>query len=304
MNIDAVQVPGFYPDHETVRSDIADYYWEVQRWDRDVGAALAQLEKIGELENTIVVMTGDHGMPFPRCKGNLYDWGARVPMAIRWGARVKVGRRVSDFVSLTDLAPTFLSAAGVDVPMAMTGKSLLSTLSASKEGRVDVARASVVFGRERHVPAQKMPSIDGYPSRALRTDRWLLIMNFVPTRWPAGVAEGATHSINMFADCDAGPTKAFLMEHQGDGKLGRYFDLAFAKRPAVELYDCQADPYQVKNLADDPSHAETLEQLRKQLADYLVATADPRFVEPPAKFDTYPYRGGGLNKRLKGHGRK
>ena len=85
MNIDQVPVPDFYPDVEEVRSDIADYYFEVERWDSDVMAALKLLQKAGELENTIIAMSGDHGMPFPRCKGNLYDWGSRVPLAMRWG---------------------------------------------------------------------------------------------------------------------------------------------------------------------------------------------------------------------------
>ena len=93
-----------------------------------MGKAVALLREIGELENTIVVMTGDHGMPFPRCKANLYDWGARVPLALRWGTRVAKGLRLSGFVSLTDLAPTFLEAAGVDIPPEMTGRSLLSLM--------------------------------------------------------------------------------------------------------------------------------------------------------------------------------
>ena len=129
MDLAKVPVPDFYPDVPEIRSDIADYYWEVQRWDGDVAAAMKLLEEIGEMDNTLIVMSGDHGMPFPRCKGNLYDWGARVPLAIRWGARVKPGRRVKDFASLTDLAPTFLDAAGVAIPDAMTGRSLLPVLN-------------------------------------------------------------------------------------------------------------------------------------------------------------------------------
>ncbi len=286
IDVDNVHVPEFYPNTKEVRSDIADYYFEVQRWDRDVGSAITLLEQNGELDNTIVVMTGDHGMPFPRCKGNLYDWGVRVPLAIRWGSKVKPNRKVTDFVSFTDLAPTFLEVAGVEVPEEMTGHSLSSILEERGEGRIDTKRDFMVFGRERHVPAQKKPSMQGYPARAIRTDEWLLILNLEPERWPAGVPEGSTHTIGSFADCDDGPTKSVIMNMQNE----KFYDLCFAKRGAVELYDCAKDPDQVSNLAGDPKHAETIKKLRAQLVEYLMTTEDPRFTDRPVRFEEYPYR--------------
>ncbi len=302
MAVDDVHVPDFLPDNQEVRSDIADYYFEVQRWDRDVGTALDLLEQSGELDNTLVVMSGDHGMPFPRCKGNLYDWGARVPLACRWGDRVKPGRKVSDFVSFTDLAPTFLEAAGLDVPEQMTGTSLLPVLRAKGNGRIDKNRGFMVFGRERHTPAQKMPSMAGYPSRALRSDRWLLILNLEPDRRPAGVPSGATHPMGEYTDCDGSPTKSFIIDHKDDPQIAEYYKLCFAERPPVELYDCQADPDQVDNLAGQPEFAETVQTLRKQLVDYLKRTKDPRFTEKPVKFDSYPYTAGYLDEHLENHG--
>ena len=293
-----VDVPGFFPDHEEVRSDIADYYFEVQRWDSDVGAALALLEERGLLDDTIVVMTGDHGMPFPRCKGNLYDHGVRVPLAIRWGRVVAPGRTEHGFVSLTDLAPTFLDAAGVSVPEAMTGRSLEPLLTDPRREDARRERDFVVFGRERHVPAQAIPSMDGYPARAIRTDRWLLIHNLRPERWPAGVAEGATHPMNVHADCDNGPTKSLILEHRDDPAFARAWQLCFGLRPEFELYDCNADPDQLENLAADPARAETVERLAARLDAYLEDTDDPREVEDEAAFDSYPYRAGYLQKRL------
>ena len=291
IDIDAVHVPEFYPNEEVIRSDIADYYFEVQRWDSDVAAAIKLLEDAGELENTIVIMTGDHGMPFPRCKGNLYNWGARVPLAIRWGKRIPAGRALTDFISLTDLAPTLLTAAECQIPDVMTGKNLLPILTSNKDGRVDAAHDFIVIGRERHVPAQKMPSMAGYPSRAIRNDRWLLVLNLIPDRWPVGVPEGATHPMGVHADTDGGPTKSFLVEHKSDPAIRKYYDLSFAKRPAVELYDCQADPDNVNNLADDPKYAQTIKTLSEQLAEYLGKTGDPRFTSQPVKFDEFPYQG-------------
>lgn len=300
INVSDVHVPGFLPDVEVTRSDIADYYLEVQQWDRDVAGAIKLLEEAGELDNTIIVMTGDHGMPFPRCKGNLYDWGVRVPLAIRWGTGVESpGREVEAFVSLTDLAPTFLAAAGVGVPESMTGQSLLPLLADDEAASAEQDRDFAVVGRERHAAAQKMPSLDGYPSRAIRTDRYLYIMNLEPQRWPAGVPEGATHPIGSFPDTDNGPTKSFIIEHRDDPEYHRFYELCFARRPAEELYDSHADPYQVQNLADDPEHQETMERLRERLTSYLHNTGDPRFTDQPVLFDDYPYRDERIHRRIR-----
>lgn len=304
MDVDKVHVPAFYPNDGEIRSDIADYYFEVQRWDNDVNEAMKLIEDAGELDNTVIIMTGDNGMPFPRCKGNLYDWGARMPLAIRWGDKAKPNRTVTDFTSLTDIAPTILEAAGVDIPKEMTGKSLLGILKSKGSGRVDKKRSFMVFGRERHCPAQKMPSIAGYPSRAIRSDKWLLILNLEPDRWPAGVPEGASHPMDSFSDSDVGPTKSVIMSCKDNPKLGRFYDLCFSKRAAIELYDCKKDPDQVNNLAGDPKYAGTVEKMRKQLVAYLKKTEDPRFTGKPVKFDEYPYRTSYMKKRFEEHGYK
>ena len=291
MDLSKVPVPGFYPDDPVVRSDIADYYYEVQRFNRDVAAALEVLEDSGELENTIIVMTGDHGMPFPRCKANVYDMGVRVPLAIRWGARCKPGRRVTDFVSFTDLAPTFLEAAGVDIPEQMTGRSIMKILRSDSSGRVDPSRDHVVFGRERHVPVQKKPSLEAYPVRAIREDGWLCIHNLRPDLWPAGIPgdQGTAGSRRGMGDCDDGPTKLFIIENKDDAKVRRSYDLCFAKRPERELYDCTKDPYQLNNLADNPECAQTMNRLSAKLEEYLRRTDDPRTTGKPHPFDTLPY---------------
>jgi N-sulfoglucosamine sulfohydrolase len=298
IDLEQVRVPSFYPDTPEIRSDIADYYFEVQRWNEDVGKALAMLEERGELENTIVVMTGDHGMPFPRCKANLYDWGARVPLAIRWGKRVQAKRVVTQLVSLTDLAPTFLQAAGVKVPEQMTGQSLQPLLHSHATPPTESAGASdpnansihhrkfIVYGRERHTPAQQKPSNNGYPARAIRTDDWLLILNLTPERWPVGVPEGSTHSMGSFSDCDNGPTKSIIMSNPDSAA----YQLCFAKRPAIELYDCRKDPDQITNLAQDPKHADVVAKLKVQLVGYLKASNDPRFTDRPVRFEEYKYR--------------
>ncbi|MHC4620585.1 MAG: sulfatase-like hydrolase/transferase, partial [Planctomycetota bacterium] len=121
-------VPESLPDVPEIRSDILDYYLEIEWYDQHLGRMIKLLKDMGELDNTLVVVTSDNGMPFPRAKANLYDLGVRMPLAVRWGGRVRGGRVVDDFISLTDLAPTFLEAAGLQVPAQMTGRSLVDIL--------------------------------------------------------------------------------------------------------------------------------------------------------------------------------
>ncbi len=293
--LDKIDVPACFPDSPEVRGDVADYYFEVQRFDRETAEHIEQVRAIGELENTIVVMTSDHGMPFPRCKSNIYDDGARVPLAIHWPGHFEGGHRVTDFVSSTDYAPTFLEAAGVRVPEVMTGRSLVPLLTKGKSGRIDRTRGHVLFGKERHVPSQEAPNGGGYPCRAIRNDDFLLVRNFAVDRWPAGTPnyENAFIDGAWYADCDNGPTKDYMIENRGkDDEHRRLFDLSFGKRPEFELFDLGKDPEQQENVATNPEYAGVFKKLAAQLNDELSATGDPRVIGGGEKFDEFPYSGG------------
>ncbi len=295
--LDRIAPPACFPDSPEVRGDIADYYFEVQRFDDLVGRALASLEAAGELDKTLVVVTSDNGMPFPRCKSAIYDTGVRMPLAIRWPAGSKGGRRIDDFVSLTDIAPTFLAAAGLAPPADMTGRSLLPLLRAEGAGRIDPGRDFVLFGKERHVPSQERPDMGGYPCRAIRTHEFLYIRNFTPERWPSGTPnhERASFPRSWYADCDNGPTKAYMIEQRDkDAAHRRLYDLAFAKRPAEELYDLRTDPAQRANIAADPARAEIRTALAARLTELLRASGDPRVVGGAEVFESHPYLGGGV----------
>lgn len=292
MDITKIKLSGAFPDNETTRTDVADYYWEVQRFNRELGEAIAALEKIGELENTIIVITGDHGMPFPRGKSNLYDLGTHVPLAIRWGAKVKGGRTFDGFVSLTDLAPTFLEAAGVKIPSDMTGRTLMPVLMNTGDGANAAKWDHIIYGKERHVPSQEKGNMSGYPSRALRTKDFLYIRNFKPELGPVGIADAKNAEIgNSFADTDNGPTKTYILEHRDESAVKKYFDLAFGKRPGEELYDLAKDPEQLVNVADQPEYARVRKDYAERLTGELKATADPRVIGGGEKFDEYPYYG-------------
>lgn len=286
MDPTKVRVPGVFPDTPEVRSDICDYFLEIQRFDSKVGEMLKLIEAQGQLDDTIIVVTSDNGMPFPRAKANLYDLGARMPLAISWPKNVPGGRAVDDFVSLIDLAPTFLEAAGLKPPKQMNGKSLMPILTSCKSGKVVEGRDYIVTGRERHAWCR----IDGkgYPARMIRTKDFLYIRNYEPDRWPAGIFRIKTNE-GHYGDIDGSPTKDVLI--QGEEKWPRLFELSFGKRPAEELYDCRSDPDQVKNLASDPAYRLTLNQLSNQLNQYLRSTGDPRARNGRIFWDDYPYYG-------------
>jgi len=289
MKIEDVEVPGCLPDSETVRTDICDYYLEVQRFDRQVGEILKIIEDSGELENTLVVMTSDNGMPFPRCKCNLYDMGTHVPLAVRWGSQVKSGRVVEDFVSLSDLAPTFLEAAGVPAPSEMTGRSFLNVLLSGKSGRVDARRDRVFTGMERHVICREASA--GYPMRAIRTADFLYIRNFRPDLWPAGEPQWRQGywPETPYGDIDASPTKSYMMEHKDQASVGRLFELGFGPRAAEELYDLGKDRWQLDNVAYETKYAEVKRKLSAALTAELNATGDPRILGKGDVFNTYKF---------------
>lgn len=280
----AIEMPAFLPDTPEVRSDIADYYAEVQRFDREVGALLATLEALGELDRTLVVVTSDNGMPFPRAKATVYDGGARVPLALRWPGRVKAGLVADGLVSTMDLAATFLEAAGRPVPPAMNARSLLGLAA----GGGAPGRDAVFIERERHANVRRGDL--SYPVRAIRTRDFLYIRNLRPDRWPAGDPE-IWMSVGPFGDIDGGPAKSLLLERRSDPVLGRFFALATARRPPEELYDLRRDPAQLTNVAADPRYGARKARLRQQLDAWRERTADPRVIRDDDTFDRYPYYG-------------
>ncbi len=296
MDPERIRLSECFPDAATVRSDVADYYYEVQRFDTLVAEAIRLLEERGELENTVIVVTGDNGMPFPRCKANLYDCGTRMPLAVRWGSGIREpGRILDDFVSLSDLAPTFLELAGVEIPEEMTAKSITGLFKSREEGFVDRERDHVLHGKERHVPAQE-GHMGGYPSRAIRTHDFLYIRNFEPDRWPSGTPNYKEAAIPYcwLGDCDNGPTKTYMTENrEKDAHHRLLWELAFGKRPAEELYDCRNDPDQLVNVAGEPEYAEIKEELSARLTEQLERTGDPRLLGGAELFDTVPYYGTG-----------
>lgn len=293
-----VVVPPHMPDHAATRNDILDYYVEVERFDSVVGQALELLEDASWLQNTIVVVTSDHGMPFPRAKASLYDYGSRVPMAISWPTAVPKGRTIDDFVSLSDMAPTFLEAAGLDAPEAMTARSLVPVLTGGESGRVDPSRDAAIIAMERHDGCRRGGK--GYPCRAIRDLDHLYIRNFEPTRWPSGSPNAKDCARGIpYGEIDRSPTKTFMMENRSDPRVDRLAELAFGTRPEHELYDLREDSGQLRNIAAEPEAAGRLTAMRERLMTHLADTGDPRALGKPAPWDHYPYYGRRVNKDWK-----
>jgi uncharacterized sulfatase len=275
--LDNVEVPDFLPDVTEVRSDLADYAFEIEYFDSHLTRILELLDDFGELDNTLVLVTSDNGMAFPRAKATLYDHGVRVPLAVRWGERIAPGRVVEDFVSFTDFAPTFLQAAEIEIPSSMTGKSLLPLLLSSESGKIEPTRDYAVFGIERHLPGSR-PEGAGYPMRAIRTAEYLYVQNLTPEMSPVGDRPGPVwpqdDPVGGFGDTDGGPSKTYLWEHRKD--YPALSDKAFGKRPEEELYDIRNDPSSLNNLAADPMYTPTKQKLSDRLKAHLEATGDPR----------------------------
>ena len=267
LRLDDVAVSAFLPDCGPVRADIADYLLQCEVYDAQIRNLLATLEERGLYENTLIVVTSDNGMPFPRCKANLYDYGTRMPLAVSWPGVIGGRQAVDDFVSFADFAPTFLAAAGIEAPEEMSGRSFLDVLTAGRSGRVDPERDQVFCGRERHTTGRQGDV--GYPCRSIRTDDFLYIRNFAPVRWPAGDPPD-------FIDCDQGITKDHMMAHRDLPEVACLHELAFGLRPAEELYDLRRDPWQMTNVAGVREYEAVRRRLLGELEGYLSATRDPR----------------------------
>ena len=301
-----VDVPAFLPDDPEIRGDLLDYAVEIEWFDLHLTRMLTYLDSTGELDNTIIIVTGDNGMPFPRAKANCYEYGVHVPLAISYPDGFPGKRIVDDPVSFVDIAPTLLEMTGTK-PVGMlpiSGKSIANILKSEKSGITDTSKKYVFAGRERH-SSSRWNNL-GYPQRAIRSSQYLLIWNMRPDLWPAGDPrainpetgellplygiddKGIHHSDWAFTDVDAAPSKSYLTEKHSEQKTRYYFDLAYARRPEYELFDILKDPYCLNNLYEIPEFAVAGQEMKKELIKELERSGDPRVVGPDKDvFESY-----------------
>jgi N-sulfoglucosamine sulfohydrolase len=295
-------LPAFLPDVHEIRQDMCDYLGEVMALDRMLGLFLDKLDAIGERENTLFVVSGDHGIPgFPRGKCNLYNLGTEVALFAQWPGKAKGGRVIHDFINLMDMAPTFLDAACVAIPDCMTGRSIVPLLRSEKEGWIDPQRDHVITGRERHVDKAREGNLP-YPERSIRTNDFLYIRNFAPDRWPMGTPTGLDdprtepsfealeqNTFVAFPDLDSGPTKAWMVKNRNDPQWQLHWKLGFEKRPMEELYDLRSDPDYLRNVASHPRYEKIRADLAKRLLTTLQETGDPRVCGDGRTFERPPF---------------
>ena len=280
---DIDHVPAFWPDNKVVRHDMLDYALEVEHFDQHLNEMLQELESRGLLANTLVIVTADNGMPFPRVKGQEYEMSNHLPLAIMWPDGIKQpGRTVEDLVSFIDFAPTFLEVAGIDWDQSgmatSPGRSLTGVFGETPK---EPHREFLLIGKERHDVGR--PQDAGYPIRGIVQGPFILIRNFKTDRWPAGNPQTG------YLNTDGSPTKTEILNSHRQGTKENHWELAFGFRPEYEMFNIETDRECMNNIADAERYAEIRAQMERTMTQALRTEGDPRVLGKGDVFDHYPY---------------
>ena len=277
------QFPNYFPYSDSVKNDLLDYALEINYFDLHLGKMIKTLRDSGELDNTIIIVTADNGMAFPRAKGQAYDASNHIPLTIMWKNGIKnVGRVIKDFVSFSDFVPTILEATGISWSKSgmaeLEGQSIIDMFRDSKNIN---HRKHILVGKERHDVGR--PNDWGYPIRGIRTHKFLYLVNFESDRWPAGNPQTG------YLNCDGSPTKTAILNRKKHGVNSSFWDLSFSKRQKKELYDINDDPHCLINLAGSEKYKEIEQRMHKELIARLIEQKDPRIIANGDIFDKYLY---------------
>ena len=284
---DKVVVPGFLPDTEASQEMLLDYADEIHHFDTHLGRILAVLEAAGELDNTLVIVTADNGMPMPRAKANGYEYGIHVPLAIRWSGKCMDCQVVTTPVGFVDLSATVLDAAGLAIPEQFVGQSLLNVM----EGKQLDDQRAVYSGRERHSSSRYQNL--SYPQRMMRRGDFFITWNPKPERYPSCAPSKfdngeLTTPHSAYHDIDDSMIKRELLAKREDPYIGKFFHLAVDKRPEWQLFNVKDDPENLNDLSTDPDHARLFEEYKQQLTATLEDTGDPRALGYGHVWEGYP----------------
>tara|TARA_A100001011_G_scaffold393747_1_gene484399 strand:- start:690 stop:2174 length:1485 start_codon:yes stop_codon:yes gene_type:complete len=280
---DIKSVPNYWPDSENVRIDMLDYAFEIEYFDSHLERIIKELEIRDLLENTIIVVTSDNGMPFPRVKGQVYPDDNRLPLAIRWGKGIKnPGRVIDEYFSFSDFAPTFLDIIGINQDLHemedFSGKSWKEVFF---NNSIKFEREYIILGKERHDVGRENDK--GYPVRSILKNNYFYSINFEPNRWPAGNPETG------YLNTDGSPTKSEILNLKRDNVNSVFWELAFGKRPKETLYNLINDPRCLVNIADNNAFMDVKSDLNKILIRDLINQKDPRVMGRGKIFDNYIY---------------
>lgn len=282
-------VPGYLPGNDAVRSDMLNYAVEIEWFDSHLMSCINELVRIGEFDNTIIIVTADNGMSFPRAKSNCYDAGIHVPLAICWGSKIQPSQVINALTSSVDFFPTLLDAACIEKRSGLSGQSLLPLLN----GKLTEYTSDAIYaGRERHSYARYGNL--GYPIRTIRWENYLLVWNLHPERWPAGDPQSMQQSGTLdvmhkaYYDIDGSPSKTYLTDNFIDLSVKPYFDAAVSKRKEYELFNLANDPDCVNDISAENSYQSILTMMQQKLKARLLETGDTRLGVNPDIWETYP----------------
>ena len=283
---DIGKIPGFWPEDDIVRNDMLDYAFEIEYFDNHLVKMLGLLEERGEFGNTIVIVTADNGMPFPRVKGQAYEYSNHMPLAIMWVNGIKnPGRTMYDYISFIDIAPTLLEVAGINQAESgmqpIEGKSIVPIFKSRKKGLADKSRDHVLIGKERNDVGRLDDT--GYPIRGIVREGYLFLVNFKPNRWPSGDPETG------YLDCDGSPVKTLILNIRRSDESSDFWKYSFGMRGEEELYNISSDPECLINLVADPGYNPLKQRMRLQMVQELEKQEDPRIMGNGDIFDKYPY---------------
>ena len=252
---DEITVPGFLPKLPEVRREIAEYYSSVRRCDDTVGAVLKALDESNLADNTLVMFLSDHGIACPFAKTNCYLHSTRTPWIVRWPGKVQPGSADREhFISGIDYLPTVLEAVGLEAVMGADGRSFLPLLRGQKQtGR------EMVFTQFHQTSARRR-----FPMRCVQNKRFGYIFN----PWSDGERAFKNES-------QSGRTWSAMVRAGAEDPAVAARVKLFSYRVLEELYDFEADPDALRNLAGDPKHKADLDAMRQALREWMVATKDP-----------------------------
>lgn len=253
-----VDIPSKHIDTQDTRKSRARYYTDITKMDSNVGKLLKSLEQHGMEENTIVIFTSDQGPQWAFGKWSLYDYGIQAPMLVRWPGKVASGTSTGALVSQADLLPTFVEIAGGTAPDQIDGQSFLAVLQGEKDTHREVVFAS-------HTGDRRM---NRSPARMLRTKRYKYILNLAPEILYTTHMDKSKNHDGGREYWDSWREKSFTDEHAA-AVLWRYHN-----HPKEELYDVEADPQEMRNLAADPDYAEMLVGFRAQMDSWREQQGD------------------------------
>lgn len=248
---DSVPLPDYYPENSIVRQDVARNYSNIELLDKQIGEKLNELKRDGLYDKTIIFFFSDHGGPLPRGKREIYDSGLRVPFLVRFPDGAYAGK-VDDLISFVDLAPTVLSLAGIKPPKYLQGKAFL--------GKYKIPKArNYIFGSGDR--------FDEFSDRIriVRDKQYLFVKNYYPGK-PAYKDVTYRRQMDMMNE---------LLRLRDTEKLSGATAYWFREtKTNEEFYDCDADPYNLNNLIDDPKYADKIAELRMVLEQHVKSISD------------------------------